>query len=72
MRSRILPDLVQYRWRCQNPQCLREGIMTDWIGPNLGDVIHAGGDDPKYGRCPFCHHNGLLILDRSDLSAPVS
>jgi len=59
--------LVEYRLRC--PTCMREQKLTHGASWNIGDTIMPAKGHGDLGRCVFCRHDGLFVLER--LEAPV-
>lgn len=54
--------LVEYRLRCKNPDCMREQKLIHGRSWNIGDTIMPAVGHGDLGRCVFCRHDGLLVL----------
>lgn len=54
--------LVEYRTRCTNPECGREQFVTHGRSWLVGEIIEPAKGHGDLGRCYYCRHDGLLVL----------
>ena len=59
------PDDVQYKAKCQNPNCEWTKILwrTSGIGWKVGDMLPPNPEKPEETRCVKCGTYSLMIIE---------